>query len=110
VSALEYRCGECGKADVRLWREYQTFLDHQTLRCVECAMANQMHNYGDRKGLPYIAADLVDGDQIGWLVPAVPKADGSFWGYTSVPDDGVEWWYAQPCAVKIGRRENGAAK
>lgn len=31
------------------------------------------------------------------LLPAVPCDYGSsFWGYTSVPDDGVEWWRALP--------------
>jgi len=35
-------------------------------------------------------------DQIGWLVPAVPTEDGSFWGYTSVPPEACEWWYKLP--------------
>lgn len=101
ASPPEYTCGDCGKGGVRLWREYQTFLDHQTLRCVACALANQKRE----------ADALHDGDQIGWLVPAVPSEDGeTLWGYTSVPASGVDWWYALPCAVKVGRRENGAAR
>jgi hypothetical protein len=36
-------------------------------------------------------------DQIGWMVPAVPTPDGdTFWGYTSVPLEGVLWWKALP--------------
>ena len=34
--------------------------------------------------------------QIGWSVPAVPTKDGSFWGYTSVPQSGVDWWSSLP--------------
>ena len=36
-------------------------------------------------------------DQIGWLVPAVPTEEGdTFWGYTSVPEPGCQWWYRLP--------------
>lgn len=99
AATAEYTCGDCGARGVRLWREYQTFLNHQTLRCVTCALANQKRT----------ADELRYGDQIGWLVPAVPSEDGeAMWGYTSVPADGVTWWYSLPCAAKVGRRESGA--
>ena len=105
---MKYKCGDCGVEGVKLWREYQTFLDHQVLRCADCAVKNQAQpgvsstitaktkvgedgkhegRYGDRS------------DQIGWLVPAVPTEDGSFWGYTSVPQSGIEWWEALPTRV-----------
>jgi len=75
-----YKC-KCGKTGVKLWREYNTFLDQQTLYCVECACADQ------KKPMPET------GDQIGWLVPAVPTEDGdTYWGYTSVPIMGCIWW------------------
>lgn len=36
-------------------------------------------------------------DSIGWLVPAVPtEEDDTYWGYTSVPQPGVEWWQRLP--------------
>lgn len=36
-------------------------------------------------------------DTIGWRVPAVPTEDGTaFYGYTSVPADGCEWWRRLP--------------
>jgi hypothetical protein len=34
-----YVCHQCGARGVKLWREYNTFLDHQTLLCVKCAGA-----------------------------------------------------------------------
>jgi hypothetical protein len=54
-----------------------------------------------KKGLP---ADVIETktdrertDQIGWRVPAVPTEDGkSYWGYTSVPQPGCDWWESLP--------------
>lgn len=81
-----YVCGECGATGVRLYREYQTFLDHQTLRCRSCACKSQGEEPPDPRE-----------HQIGWLVGAVPTEDGrTYWGYTSVPPEGVAWWDALP--------------
>ena len=30
------------------------------------------------------------------MVPAVPCENGSMWGYTSVPQEGCDWWNALP--------------
>jgi len=36
-------------------------------------------------------------DSIGWRIPAVPTQEGdTYWGYSSVPQDGVEWWVRLP--------------
>ena len=37
----EYICADCGAAGVKLWREYQTVLEKQALRCYKCAGENQ---------------------------------------------------------------------
>jgi len=89
----EYKCGSCGAAGVRLWREYQTFAP--SLFCVTCALSSSHAGSAT-------AESLRGCDQIGWLVPAVP-ADGGWWGYSSVPDEGVAWWYALPCALPVRR-------
>ena len=35
--------------------------------------------------------------QIGWYVPAIPDEEGlGYWGYTSVPQEGIDWWQALP--------------
>jgi hypothetical protein len=54
--------------------------------------------YDPTKGVPADALEVKSEnerhDQIGWLIPAVPTEEGdSFWGYTSVPQPGCEWWY-----------------
>ena len=82
-----YVCSDCGKRGVRLYREYQTFLEHQVLRCYSCALENQNRTHGDMRSE----------HSIGYLVAAVPCEDGStFWGYCSVPAVGVTWWDRLP--------------
>ena len=93
-----YECKTCGSRGVKLWREYQTFQNHQTLLCRSCSEIEQAPKNGGRPSW-----EEYGGDQIGWRVPAVPDKlptgihwklprGYTFWGYTSVPADGVEWW------------------
>lgn len=93
-----YHCGKCGAVGVKLWREYQTFLDHNSLLCARCACSEQARSYAVT--LRPDGGTIVDGDytdQIGWRIPAVPTQDGeTYWGYTSVPEDGVAWWKRLP--------------
>lgn len=77
----DYKCSHCEKAGVRLWREYARILSRD-LFCTPCAERDQKRKY--------VATEP---HSIGWLVAAVPDVEGvGFWGYTSVPDDGVKWW------------------
>lgn len=114
----EYHCGKCGALGIKLWREYQTFLNHQSLLCAACACVEQSENgksYSiiesasgvtvtttyDAKLQPQLHAMYggrdSGGDQIGWRIPAVPTEDGvTYWGYTSVPQKGVDWWNRLP--------------
>ncbi len=100
-----YACGQCARHGCKLWRWYQIFLDHQALFCAECAAKNQGHAITDLddKGMSSSEATKHDGQKsssIGWLVPAVPTENGeTYWGYTSVPDDGVAWWRALPTRI-----------
>lgn len=103
----DYVCSGCKRAGVKLWRDYNTFLDHCELKCVECATPAQVtyeaKNYTDKNRDCLGALDpdglfmFRSGDQLAGLVPAVPTPDGdTFWGYTSVPNEDVLWWYALP--------------
>lgn len=90
----DYRCANCGTSGVKLWREYQTFTPQ--LLCAKCASQDQ------DKDISTLALDGMRlsemgtwTDTIGWYVPAVPSPNG-YWGYTSVPDEGVEWWKRLP--------------
>lgn len=102
----QYHCGQCGVLGVKLWRKYQTFLDHQSLLCASCACAEQSRDgksytieqsyVGNVSVTRHYDAILqpelsrayggsdTSGDQIGWRIPAVPTEDGTtYWGYRS---------------------------
>lgn len=88
-----YVCS-CGANGVRLYREYNTFLDNQSLSCRACSIERYNKNHTD-KWEPSHPEDKESA--IGWVVAAVPTEDGeTYWGYTSVPQDGCDWWYALP--------------
>lgn len=104
----QYCCGKCGVHGVKLWREYQTFLSHQSLLCGDCACKEQSNaektftiSQGISGGVdvhknpdPHGSGG---GDQIGWRIPAVPTEEGdTYWGYTSVPANGCAWWNRLP--------------
>lgn len=85
-TTIKYVCTECGAENCKLWRQYQTFLNHIKLMCADCTEANQHRKI-----------DLSKGDQCGWMIPAVPTVENdTFWGYTSVPTELVAWWKALP--------------
>ena len=92
TAVIPYKCATCAAENCKLWRQYQTFVCNLHLLCGPCALSNQ-------KKSGSIDADgcINDCDQIGWLVPAVPTPDGeTFWGYSSVPPEGVAWWRNLP--------------
>lgn len=99
-SQIPYVCGECKASGVRLWRPYApTDAEFRLLLCRSCATrSHEMRTTSEQR----LSAERLFGqtDQIGWLVPAVPDESGtSFYGYTSVPDAGIEWWQRLPCEV-----------
>lgn len=105
-----YICGTCGAEHVRLYREYQTFLEHQRLHCTACAIKDQEAEraLSDKRyvegclGDVRVASKLYDPYKphaIGWLVLAVPSEEGdTYYGFSSVPEDGLAWWMRLPIA------------
>lgn len=93
----EYTCSQCGKSGVKLWRDYQICLQEQELVCCSCAAASQGKDLSSMDKDGRYLSNSVRTDQIGWLVPAVPTQDGeTLWSYTSVPEEGVDWWRNLP--------------
>lgn len=87
-----YECSKCGVDGVKLWRQYNTLACYIELMCVDCAEKDQ-----DKKCMLEAEDRFERTDQIGWLIPAVPTPDRhTFWGYTSVPEDGCVWWKDLP--------------
>jgi len=99
---INYRCGECGAFNCKLWRDYNTFLSHQSLYCLRCAAISQKKTIKDidLKGKMHLKSEYLENmscDQIGFLVPAVTTIEeDTFWGYASVPQDRCEWWWNLP--------------
>ncbi len=94
-----YRCSRCGAYGCKLWRDYQTFLCNQALQCARCAAAEQGKDIStiDATGKRLDDDGSYRTDQIGWCVPAVPtEENNTFWGYTSVPPAGCDWWRKLP--------------
>ncbi len=92
-----YVCSECGASGVRLFREYQTFLNHSSLNCTDCALKRYKKGH-DGKDYDFEGRDITF--EIGWMVAAIPSEEGkTFWGYSAVPTDGVEWWKRLPAKL-----------
>lgn len=92
----EYKCSDCGRTNYKLWRQDNTFLDYIKLLCATCAAKSQNKDIQvDSKG--HHQSECGESDQICWYVPAVPIEEGdTYWGYASVPDNGVIWWRNLP--------------
>ena len=101
-----YRCHTCGRHGCKLWREYQTFADQIELACCDCAAASQDKDISDIDEDGRWGHDgYGKTDAIGWRVPAVPVQRGNtYWGYTSMPDEGCEWWRRLPTRVPVEAR------
>ena len=84
----DYFCAWCKMQGVRLYREYGGFSPGEIL-CTHCTEKSQ-----DRK------FDPNSPHEIAWRVAAVPCEDGTgYWGYTSVPQEGVNWWDLLPVST-----------
>lgn len=95
TTPANYVCGECGVTGVKLWREYQTM--NPDLCCARCAAKLQKKNIDGIDSDGRRPDDCGRTDQIGWFVPAVPTEEGdTYWGYTSVPQPGCDWWRKLP--------------
>ncbi len=90
-----YTCCKCQAHGVKLWREYQIFCPK--LLCASCAAADQGKDISGLRPDGKFPSEWGHTDQIGRYVPAVPCEDiDGWWGYTSVPSPGVDWWRFLP--------------
>ena len=93
----DYKCSKCDKQGVKLWRDYNCFLNHVELYCATCAMKLEKKK-GKIDAEGYRMSPLGDKtDQIGFLIPAVPLEEGdTYWGYSCVPQAACAWWRQLP--------------
>lgn len=97
----QYKCEQCGTAGVKLWR-----LPHHAagLKCNVClGVEVDAEGCAALEPIGGISFHGQTSDQIkGWL-PAVPTEsdDLGYWGYSSVPIRGVDWWKKLPSKKKV---------
>jgi hypothetical protein len=108
----DYVCTVCGARGCKLWRQYNTFADRVRLMCCVCAGKDQGVDTGAIDDAGKVHSGIGGGrtDQIGWLVPAVPTDDGTYWGYTSVPADAVAWWRSLPTTPAATPDKSGGGR
>ena len=100
----DYACHTCKVTGCKLWREYGSF-GPILLECCDCAGKSQKKDVSEITDEGKIPTTFIDDvyewvDSIGWRCPAVPCVEGdSYWGYTSVPQPGVDWWKALPTRI-----------
>lgn len=88
---VDYRCSKCKAEGIKLWRDYNTCADYIELKCAVCLAPEE--KVDDQGKVNY--KDFGKTDQLKGHVPAIP-VDDTYWGYTSVPSQDVEWWIALP--------------
>ena len=76
MATQKHCCSICRRNDIKLYRYYGSFLRDDEIFCRSHAPAGHIENQN--------------------LVPLCEDADGSVWGYTSVPQDVIDRFNALP--------------
>lgn len=106
----EYKCMDCGVYGVKLWR--MAACSCIELRCIDCVGKE------DKVDVSQVGEDGMEWDdlferrtdQIGHMLPAIPDEfkvcygesttlHASWYQYTCVPQDGVDWWKRLPLRI-----------
>lgn len=92
---INYHCHKCKEQNVKLWRGVHGCkdADGNGLLCASCLAPDTIvdeHGKWTEPGEHGMYTDQVKS----WL-PAVPVGD-TYWGYSSVPSQDVEWWQGLP--------------
>ena len=89
---VDYHCSKCKAKGVKLWRQSHTFADYIELLCATCLAPDiKVSDKGKAKD----ESIGFETDQINGRLPAIP-VDDTYWGYSSVPSQDVEWWIGLP--------------
>lgn len=96
-----YRCTTCGRNGCKLWRGSHVCADAVELQCCDCIEKETWEQkFPDLDANGRNNTKWGNSDQFYNGLPAVPtEAGDTYWGYTSVPDDGVKWWKRLPNRV-----------
>lgn len=108
--SIDYHCNKCKQRDVKLWRGVHGHSDSEghELLCATCLAPGvvvddkgtwQEPPYKDKSGKVLFDEGRRSDQVKGWL-PAVP-VDDTYWGYSSVPSQDLEWWLALATYPKV---------
>lgn len=90
---VKYACSKCKRENIKLWRDSHTFANHIELECATCLAPDAKV---DDAGMWEDPGEFgMRTDQLKGKVPAIP-VDDSYWGYSSVPSQDIEWWKNLP--------------
>ncbi len=97
--SIDYRCDKCKTDNVKLWRGVHgcADMDGNKLLCALC-LAPDLIVDDQGKALEPGEYGMYTDQIRGWL-PAVPVGD-TYWGYSSVPSQDLEWWISFPTYKK----------
>ena len=91
---VDYRCDDCLKHGVRLWRQLAMKTSDTPLLCSFCAEERE-RSWREENWKSLFNRTF--GTSIGNFVPAIPiEGQNSFWGNTSIPEKGFNWWKNLP--------------
>jgi hypothetical protein len=101
-----YVCSHCDASGVKLWRAAHSAQEAWCSRCgtSQAGLEDAIDEQGKMEStIGCGRTDQIYSSKQGLnLLPWVPDADGSTWGYTSVPAAGVEWWRQLPTRKASG--------
>lgn len=95
----DYRCSHCGVHGVKLWRPAGDSSEKWCATCgtAQAGLPDNIDQFGRREGEYGWSDQIYSSNQGLNLVPCiVDPLLGGFWGYTSVPQPGVNWWHNLP--------------
>ncbi len=96
-TTVDYTCGACKARGVKLWRGvHGCKMDGHELLCAACVAPPGTFVDDDGKGVnEYDKPGDRMSTQVGCGLPAIP-VDDTYYGHTSVPPEGFQWWSALP--------------
>jgi hypothetical protein len=103
--SIDYRCDKCKTDNVKLWRGVHGCSDDDgnKLLCASClAPDTKVDDEGraqESDDLDVLGGYRMKTDQINDWLPAVPVGN-TYWGYSSVPSQDLEWWVGLPTYPK----------
>lgn len=90
-------CHKCKRSGIKLWRQYNSWIIELT--CYQCSGETRAIDKDGGVQMDGFPPEVRTYQICGSLVPAVPvRGDdsGTYWGYTSIPEEDAKIWKRLP--------------